>query len=163
MMYKGFWFQQKCSAAASRVDCYSDAARKGLVQVILPWNGKYVSKSWARQKKRESEGGRVGVCLYLCYCQIPGLLEGKPACRPTGTAPQKTLKEARGKLTFWQPGLSCYQDNRLHVFAQCPQIISLQRISLCASLELHPGSHTCLLNNSCPRCVRAQSLRVYGK
>lgn len=66
-----------------------------LVQVIFPWNSKSASKLWAREKKGENEGGRVGVSLCLSYRQIPGFLKGKPACRPTGTAPEKISNEAR--------------------------------------------------------------------
>lgn len=99
-MYKGFWFQRRCSAAGSRVDCYSDTGRKGLVQVILPWNVKSVWKSWARQR-RERMKGVVSECVCVS-CKIPGFLQKeKQASRPRGTAPQKILKEARLKLTFF--------------------------------------------------------------
>lgn len=120
MMYKGFWFQQKCTAAASRVDCYSDTARKRLVQVIFPLEWQICVKVMMSKTGKEREG----VCLYLCYRHIPGFLGGKPACRPTGGAPQKIKlrQEARWKLTCWQPGLSCYQDNRL-LFCLCRLII----------------------------------------
>lgn len=151
MMYKSFWFWQKSGAAASGVDCSSDTARNEACSSDFPWNSKSASKLWAREKKSENEGGRVGVSLCLCYRQIP-------ACRPTGTAPEKILKEARWDQNYSNSfTTTVVLLSRQQTSCLCRLTVedTVQKISLCASLELCPGSHTSLLNTSCSGCAKS--------
>lgn len=160
MMYKGFWFQQKCSAAGSRVDCYSDTVRKRACSKCFSPGMANLCRSHEQDRKRERVKRVVLECVCICVtARFQVFFKGKRASKPSGTVPQKILKEARWKPTLWQPGSSCEQDK---TSCLCRLIIKdiVQKNSLYAPLELHSGSDTSLLNNSWCRCVSAPSLHI---